>query len=634
MNKFRYIALIAGICVAVLAGMWAERNVFNQDKSVLERGAKETPTAARETEETTTIIPDYHAIIIGINDYRYAPPTGWNDLKTSEKDAAAVANLLEQEYGFNVQRLLGKDATRAAIISALDGLSDYTEQDAVLIYYAGHGYYDDDLGEGFWIPYDAKNITGNKRAKQDWVWNSVITKMIAASQARHVLVVADACYGGSLFRGDEGTIQPREMEWYLRALTKPSRYLITSGDLEKVLDSGARHSIFAQMLLNFLSYSDSPVFSASEVGLALRNKVGEMTGQMVRMGPLHVATDAGGEFIFVKQSPELYDAISKKAASKDILPSQTPTQQTAISNEPEILSDVALLNFRGADKTAHKLVRQLNCEDTNTIAHSIAQYIDPHSKTERLAQTSYLIEQLKQSSLSQQPSQAPSLGQPRVVAVIGPTISNGNVTDEATADLFRIGLMSALNQDSSMYVVERECLTDVLRELDIGISDLSDERARRTIGKWLPASTILYGKLIADTNDTIVLLRLVDTESSAVSYMISTNLTSKHDILSAPQTIAKDMNYQLRKLYPLTGNVLTYNGDTLTVDIGRFQGLKQNMLFSVLPDNPSNEQMLKPLGTAKVVEILNDNQSRCIVTWNTIPPEDDQLWIREIADGK
>ena len=80
-------------------------------------------------------------------------------------------------------------------------LRGLTDSDALLLYYAGHGEYDEDSGEGYWIPHDARQRSGSRKTKEDWVWNSALTKMVNASDARHVLVVADSCYGGSLFRG-------------------------------------------------------------------------------------------------------------------------------------------------------------------------------------------------------------------------------------------------------------------------------------------------------------------------------------------------------------------------------------------------------------------------------------------------
>ena len=248
----------------------------------------------------------YHAVVIGINDYDSTSAHEWESLKTARLDAEGIADVLQRDYGFSVRRLLDSEATRGAIISALDHLLDLTPNDAVIVYFAGHGFYDKALDEGYWIPSDARKRVNQRYAKEDWIWNVMIAKMLNASPARHILVIADSCFSGSLFRGEPMEGGKTDAHWYQRALAKPSRYLITSGDMEPVLDTGGQHSIFAKELLNFLEYTDQNVFSASDMGLAIRQKVSTLTGQMVRMGPLATSSDAGGELVFVRKGSEFF----------------------------------------------------------------------------------------------------------------------------------------------------------------------------------------------------------------------------------------------------------------------------------------------------------------------------------------
>ncbi len=246
---------------------------------------------------------EYHALVIGVSDYA---GTGWPQLGTARADAEAIGAVLRQRYGFKVEELLDQQASRGNILRALDQLMKLTNDDALLIYFAGHGFYDKQMGEGYWIPHGAQRARMDQPAKEDWLWNSSISRVLDASPARHVLLVADTCYGGSLFRGegDPG----KSGQWYRRAMEVPSRYLITSGNLEPVLDSGIRHSVFAREILNVLQYGEQDLFSASDIAVSIRDKVSELTGQLVRMGPLTSPAHAGGEFIFVRKEgvlPEL-----------------------------------------------------------------------------------------------------------------------------------------------------------------------------------------------------------------------------------------------------------------------------------------------------------------------------------------
>ena len=164
---------------------------------------------------------NYKAIVIGINDYQHDDAHNWANLHTAANDARSIADLLENKYDFDVTRLLNGEATRSAIIQSLDDVAQCSPNDAVLIYYAGHGFYDKDIDEGFWIPVDAQSTINGRNARQDWIWNSVITRMIDASQARHVLVISDSCYSGSLFRGPIIDHSSRkDAIWYFQAMSK------------------------------------------------------------------------------------------------------------------------------------------------------------------------------------------------------------------------------------------------------------------------------------------------------------------------------------------------------------------------------------------------------------------------------
>ena len=91
----------------------------------------------------------YHALVIGINDYKNLPR-----LETAVNDATALADVLRQRYGFEVRLLLNPG--RSDVIRALDKLrGDLTERDNLLIYYAGHGVLDVEADAGFWMSVDA-----------------------------------------------------------------------------------------------------------------------------------------------------------------------------------------------------------------------------------------------------------------------------------------------------------------------------------------------------------------------------------------------------------------------------------------------------------------------------------------------
>ena len=145
------------------------------------------------------------------------------------------------------------NTTRDEIITALDQLrATLTEQDNLLIYYAGHGVLDTSEERGYWLPVNAR-----QDSRIQWISNTTITDALKAMAAKHILVVADSCYSGTLVRGIDVVRPPSgaERDTYLARLAqKRSRTVLTSGGLEPVSDSGGgrEHSVFARAFLTAL----------------------------------------------------------------------------------------------------------------------------------------------------------------------------------------------------------------------------------------------------------------------------------------------------------------------------------------------------------------------------------------------
>lgn len=163
----------------------------------------------------------YHALIVGNNDYRHLPK-----LRTAVNDAKAMAVLLQDKYGFELQLLL--NATRADILRAINGYRrTLGQRDNLLIYYAGHGWLDEDADQGYWLPVDA-----TRQDPTNWISNGSITDALRAMEAKHVLVIADSCYSGKLARGIN--VRIRTKNYYEKISRKKARSVMASGGLEPV----------------------------------------------------------------------------------------------------------------------------------------------------------------------------------------------------------------------------------------------------------------------------------------------------------------------------------------------------------------------------------------------------------------
>ena len=635
---------VAAVAVLIMLSVatWMR---FGRARAVAEpvqRGVASVPNVpAVRPPPVATLVPNYHALVIGINDYAVRGPEGWGPLASARQDAEAVATLLETQYRFEVRRLFDRQATRSALMRELDALMALGPGDAVLIYFAGHGYYDKALNEGYWIPADARMTDGTRQAREDWLWNSVITKMLAASPAQHILVIADSCYGGSLFRGvPDGTPQPG-LGSYLRALEKPSRYLISSGGMEPVLDGGGQHSVFAKGILDYLGHTDKEVFAASELGLALRETTSGLTGQLPTVGPLALAGHAGGEFVFVKPA-----AVPKFANAEATAPVATPGTTRAATPPPadaaarqQVLQQVVALGQSGATNSARRLlesVTQAGADDH--LLAAVTAYLDQMRRAQ--AQTSLkeliqTIEQRKAAGASGKPADADS-AKPRILACLGPQITHGGSDADSLALLYRVALRAELERHGGLQVIEREAIEQLVQEMNLGSSALADSRASTTIGKLLPAGLILLGDILPQAGGDKIYLRLVDTETTRILGSFTATRKPEDDMGVACEGLVTQIVARAIQARPLTARVTGVRNQRLQAGVGKFHGAQDGMHFALLrrtPDGGAGDYREEKAGKAKLVA-LGEMSSDFEAEWLTPAAADapGALWVCETIE--
>lgn len=242
----------------------------------------------------------FHALLIGNQNY---DDPDWPDLDTSHRDVTVVGRLLETKYDFETTVL--KDATRVEIMGAIDKLRrDLGPTDNLLIYFAGHGQYFDEIKNGYWEPVDSIPFGTANSISVD-----TINDQLSLSKARKVLVVADSCYAGAFTRAPvavvaESAEQRAKTEFLRRAASKKSRHVMAAGGLQPVADGlGGGHSLFASAFILALTESDSIAFGG-DVFKRIKEIVtttGYTQGweQEPQYSEIFHTGHEGGDFIFV-----------------------------------------------------------------------------------------------------------------------------------------------------------------------------------------------------------------------------------------------------------------------------------------------------------------------------------------------
>lgn len=190
----------------------------------------------------------FYALLIGNEGYKH-----WNPLQTPHDDVNALAQLLVDRYRFDQSDVrVIKDVNRDQIINELETLKAHLkDHDNLLIYYAGHGKLSGN--DTYWIGVDA-----TKNSVSRWLHYRTVASLLDDIRARHVLVIADSCYAGAIFRGtasvaDRGVNEDRNM-WLDRMSRTRARTVLTAGGTEPVVGQvgNSKHSIFADELLTTL----------------------------------------------------------------------------------------------------------------------------------------------------------------------------------------------------------------------------------------------------------------------------------------------------------------------------------------------------------------------------------------------
>ena len=238
----------------------------------------------------------FHAVIIACSNY-----TGnkWPRLENATADGDSLKKELITEYGFasnNVVTLynMNKRQILEGLYKKLDTLG---ENDNVLIFYSGHGTFDTSSYVAYWVPVNAEG-------RYDYISNSDITVALSNTKAKHVLIMADACYSG-IMRG------PAFDDDYNDSLTMraKSRQILTSGATAAV--PGV--STFVPTIVQELKLNSSHYMLASQLYINIAKTVLLQSGRAPIFKPLEGLRNSisYGMFYF-RKNLELSDAAGAK----------------------------------------------------------------------------------------------------------------------------------------------------------------------------------------------------------------------------------------------------------------------------------------------------------------------------------
>lgn len=251
---------------------------------------------------------DYHLLVIGINNYenKYS----YTHLPNATKDAHDLAEELQKRYKFKqVKKLSNEEATREAILKSIESFESVKTRDNVIIFFAGHGYRQQPLG--YIIPYDAE-----ARTKSGFIPYSTIVEHFHLIPAKHILLIVDCCYGGSLMNNRGNETNNTDVQGLEESV---SRKFISSGHDDEQVPDGlvGSNSPFMRLLLDTLKTNQEQKLPIHALYSQIIKKIEEDKLQIPtpRCSPLIHVGDKNGDMVLRLENSENEEA---KAANNAI----------------------------------------------------------------------------------------------------------------------------------------------------------------------------------------------------------------------------------------------------------------------------------------------------------------------------
>lgn len=248
-----------------------------------------------------SLYSEYRALVIGVGEYEYCPK-----LPRAVDDAREVAAALGM-LGFDVTLAVNPNAAELrALFKRLVFEIGADESDAVLVYFAGHGEtvaLADGSLLGHVLPVDCPLKTENAVVFDD---KAVSMKEIEDAAlkipAKHVLMIFDSCFSGSIFSMTRA--MPKDIS---EKIGRPVRQFITAGgEDEEVPDRSIFKEVFLEAMQGEADLNGDGYVTGTELGMHLDSSVVNYSNgaQHPQYGKIRNPRLDKGDFVFVMRDAE------------------------------------------------------------------------------------------------------------------------------------------------------------------------------------------------------------------------------------------------------------------------------------------------------------------------------------------
>jgi tetratricopeptide (TPR) repeat protein/peroxiredoxin len=227
---------------------------------------------------------------------------------------------------------------------------------------------------------------------------------------------------------------------------------------------------------------------------------------------------------------------------------------------------------------------------------------------------------------------------PMVLSFIDFAETGGLSERDGMSTVLTTQLADELNASGRVQVVERVVIDRLLEELNLGSSDLADPETSLRLGRVLAAQVIGTGSLLHMPDGTMLSLRLIDTETTAIPKVINRELSTDVSLKKELHRLNREILTTVMTTYPLQAYVVNVTGDKVMINLGSNQGVVLGSKFEVIEEQEPIEykgkklqQAAKKIAGIEVISVEPD-LSYCRIIEQERPIKSDDKAVEKIDD--
>lgn len=258
-----------------------------------------------------------------------------------------------------------------------------------------------------------------------------------------------------------------------------------------------------------------------------------------------------------------------------------PTSNKGVTFEKQGMWDKALAEYR----------QTLAIDQTDTMAAVLSRKAEQMLALQKDVAGKQRMDQLvrdlaqRYKSQKSQPADAAIddwTSRPMILTFIDIQEKGGLSERDGLAIVLTTRLGELLNSSGRVQVVERALLESLLAELNLGSSELADPETALRLGKVLAAKLVGTGSLLYLSDSTLLNLRMIDTETTAIAQTVMQRITAQSDLERELYNLNRSILRNVMDKYPLQGFVVQADPKEVMINLGSRQGVATGTAFDVI----------------------------------------------------